>query len=161
MSQRLIIVGAGGHAKVVAETAQLAGYSIVGFVDHNPDLQGHCLLGLPVLGDERALARDEYSDCFVVIAIGDNRDRENAARRLAKQGPQYATIVHPSAVLSSSAKLGIGSVVFAGAVVNSSATIGEHCILNTQACVEHDCVIDSFVHVSPGACLAGGCRIGR
>lgn len=161
MSTRLLIVGAGGHAKVVAETAQLAGFEVVGFLDRSAETHDQSVLGLPVLGDERLLGSSEYAECAVVVAVGDNAAREAAVARLTAQGVEFALVVHPAATVSESARLGAGTVVFAGAVVNSSAAIGAHCIINTLACIEHDTVLGDFAHVSPGANLGGGCRAGR
>ncbi|HDS29308.1 MAG TPA: hypothetical protein ENN96_02380, partial [Candidatus Acetothermia bacterium] len=123
MSQRLLIVGAGGHAKVVAEAALLAGFEVVGFLDQAKDMMGRIILDLPVLGDESLLARQELRDCLAVVAVGDNAAREAAVARLSSHGVEFAIVVHPAATVSESADLGDGTVVFAGAVVNSSASI--------------------------------------
>lgn len=160
MKQKLVIVGAGGHAKVVAEAAQLAGFEVVGFVDRSSELQGTSLAGIPVLGDEDLLLSGAHRDCKVVVAIGDNQDRQAAVTKLEAQGVHFVAVIHPSAVISTSASVGAGTVVLAGAVVNSSSIIGEHCIVNTLACVEHDTTVEDFAHVSPGVHLAGGCRVG-
>jgi len=161
MANRLVIFGAGGHAKVVADAARLIGFELIGFVDHEPRLQGTRVLGMPVVGDEHELKAFDHASCAVIVAVGDNAQREALVERLMSQDMSFATIIHPSAVISSPAALGDGTVVLAGAVVNSGAVVGCHCIVNTMASVDHDCVIDDFTHLSPGVHLAGGCRLGR
>ena len=160
MSQRLLILGAGGHAKVVAEAAQLSGYDVVGFIDQSLDLRDTVILGTHVLGDDHILESSDYDDCVLIVAIGDNALRSTIAARLLASERQFATVVHPTAVISPTAMLGEGTVVLAGAVVNSAAKIGSHCIVNTIASIDHDCFVGDFVHISPGAHLAGNCHIG-
>jgi len=161
MSQRLVIVGAGGHAKVVAEAAQVSGFEIVGFVDQSPDCWGTKILGIPVLGDENVFDSPSQDECVAVVAVGDNALRESIVERLSTRNVRFAKVVHPSAVISASAALGDGTVILAGAVVNSMAVVGNHCIVNTMASVDHDCVIGDFAHISPGVHLAGSCEIGQ
>lgn len=161
MKHPLVIVGAGGHAKVVAEAAQLSGFEILGFVDQSPDLWGTRILTFPVLGDENVFESLNRDGCVAVVAVGDNSLRESIVVRLTASNVRFARVAHPSAVISVSAQLGEGSVVLAGAVVNSMAVVGNHCIVNSMASIDHDCSVADFVHVSPGAHLAGGCNIGR
>ncbi len=161
MKRPLVIVGAGGHAKVVAEAAQLSGFEIVGFVDQSPGLWGTRILDIPVLGGESVLDSSDHGDCLAVVAVGDNELREQIVARLAARNVRFAQVIHPSAVISPSATLGDGTVVLAGAVVNSMAVVGNHCIVNTLTSIDHDCLLEDFVHVSPGAHLAGGCDVRR
>ena len=123
MKRPLLIVGAGGHAKVVAEAAKLAGYAIAGFIDESPDRWNTELLGIRVLGNEHVLDTPQLSDCVVIVAVGDNTARSSIVERMMARKRRFATIVHPSAVISPSAILGEGTVVLAGAVVNSMAKI--------------------------------------
>jgi len=160
MSKWLIIFGAGGHGRVVAEAAQLSGFDILAFVDQSLDLGGDRVLGIPVVNDENELESFD-EDCAAIVAVGDNAQRQAIVTRLLEQGVQFARIIHPSAVISPSATLGEGTVVLAGSVVNSMAVLGKHCIVNTMASIDHDCLIDDFAHLSPGVHLAGGCRVGR
>ncbi len=161
MNQRLLIFGAGGHAKVVAEAAQLSGYDVAGFVDQSPDLRNAVILGIPVLGDGSILESSNWADCDMIVAIGDNGLRATIANRLLAIGRRFVTVVHPASTISPSAILGEGTVVLAGAVINSSAVIGKHGIINTMASVDHDCTLADFVHISPGVHLAGDCHIGE
>lgn len=94
-----------------------------------------------------------------IIAVGNNRDR---AREVAeRKGTRFTYLIHPTASFSSSALIGMGTVVMAGAVVQARAIIGNHCIINTGATVDHDCNIEDFVHIAPGANLCGGVRVGE
>lgn len=161
MNQRLVIVGAGGHAKVVAEAAKLSGFEIVGFIEHSPDRWGTKILGIPVLGDESVFDSPDHNDCVTVVAVGDNMLRESIVTRLTAGNVKFAKVVHPSAVISPSATLGDGTVILAGVVINSMATVGDHCIVNTMASLDHDCSVEDFAHLSPGVHLAGNCEIGR
>lgn len=161
MKHPLVIIGAGGHAKVVAEAAQLSGFDVLGFIDQSADSLGKTLLGIPLLGDENALNSLPCGDWVAVIAVGDNASRASIAARLSERGVRFAQVIHPSSVISPSAQLGDGCVVLAGAVIGPLARVGAHCILNTMASIDHDCVLDDFVHISPGAHVAGECFVGQ
>jgi sugar O-acyltransferase (sialic acid O-acetyltransferase NeuD family) len=156
----IFVVGAGGHAKVVAEILQARGDAIHGFLDDNPDVWGATRVGLPVLGSLDSLA--ERDPAGIIIGVGSNQSRNELAERLERSFPGLlVNAVHPSAVVSPSAALGRGVVVAAGAVINADTVIGDHVIINTGATVDHDCVVESFAHVAPGANVAGGVRIGE
>lgn len=157
---RLAILGASGHGKVVADAAELVGWQeVVFFDDAWPGLKQNG--SWAVVGDTRVLLDDLASFDGVVIAIGNNRIRLAKQQELLAAGASFVSIVHPSAVVSSHASLGNGSVVFAHAVVNACAMVGEGCIVNTGAVIEHDCVIGDFAHISPNAVLAGGVKLGK
>lgn len=143
------VVGAGGHAKVVVATLQAAGFEVEAAWDDDPARVGGNLLGVAIRGPVAAVP----AGAPVVIAVGSNEARKRIAGQLA--GRSFVSVVHPAAVVHSSAILGQGTVVFAGAVVQPDARLGEHVIVNTGACVDHDCILESFVHVAPGVRLAG------
>jgi sugar O-acyltransferase (sialic acid O-acetyltransferase NeuD family) len=151
----VIVVGAGGHGKVVVATLQAAGHRVAEVWDDDPKRWREALLGVPVYGpiaerSERARGR------AAVLALGDNRTRRRLATELSLD---WICVVHPTAVVHSSVSLGAGTVVFAGAVIQPDATLGRHVILNTSATVDHDCRIGDFVHLGPGAHLAGDVRV--
>lgn len=157
----LLVVGSGGHAKVVIDAAQASGrYDVVGVLAEQPEALGGDVLGVPVVRGSEALDRPEYRTCAVVVAIGDNEARERVAKQLEEAGRVFATIIHPSAQLAADVVFGEGTVIFAGAVANPGTRIGRHVIVNTCASVDHDGRIEDFAHISPGAALAGGVRIG-
>lgn len=145
----MYIYGAGGHAKVVLDILRATGRTVAGFIDDDDALTR--LLGLPV--------RHTAKGCTpIIIGIGDNATRARLAARLTCT---FATAVHPSAVLSPSARIGDGTVVMAGAVLNAEAAVGRHCIVNTGASVDHECRLSDFVHLSPHATLCGRVCVGQ
>lgn len=159
MTTGVVIIGGGGHAKVVIESLRAAGRTIVAVIDADPTPRD--VLGVPVVGDDSVLPRlrrEGLTRAFV--AIGDNRLRFKLAERLRAQGFELANAIHPAAVLSSSARLGQGVAVMAGAVINAETDVGDLSIINTGAVVDHDCRLGAACHLGPASALAGGVRIG-
>lgn len=158
--KRLAILGASGHGRVVADTAELCGWeSIIFYDDAYPGLalNGNWV----VAGTSEDLMQHLATFDAVLVAIGHNRARLSKLEELLSRGASVATLVHPTATISRYASVGKGSVVFGGVVVNAYAQIGMGCILNTLCSVDHDSVLARAVHVSPGAHLAGGVRVGE
>lgn len=155
----LLIIGAGGHAKVVIDVARAAGFEPTAALD--PGAIGDHCNGVKVIGGDN-LAPELFvgGARAAVIAIGDNRLRCRIAERLHEIGFTFPALVHPSAVLSRSAKIGIGTIVMPNAVVNADASLGDFVIVNTAAVVEHDCVLGRGAHVAPGTSLGGGVVVG-
>lgn len=137
------ILGAGGHGKVVYE-ASLSKYNSVIFFDDN--MEGRRIKDVPL-------------GCDCICAIGDNKIREKIVDKTRDRN--WVTVIHPKAIISETASLGIGCFVGAGAVVQSCTKIGDHTIINTNAVVEHDCVIGNFCHIAPNATLCGSVMIGN
>lgn len=152
---KLIIIGASGHGKVVADIALKNGYEDIAFLDDNPD-EKECV-GFPVIG--KVSDYTKYKDCDFVVAIGNSKTREQIQSSL--EGVHIVTLIHPSAVISRRVKIGEGTVIAAGAVVNSDTTIGKGCIINTCASVDHDNTIGDYVHVAVSAHLCGTVHIGN
>jgi acetyltransferase EpsM len=155
---RILIVGAGGHAHVVADAiGRLArageDVSIVGLLDDARGLHGTAVLGWPVLGAVEEIGHIAHDAC--VLAVGDNRVRRELFARLAGRGERFATVVHPTAVIGTGVEIGAGTFVAAQAVLNPEARVGENVIVNTAAVVEHHCVVGAHAHVAPGARLGG------
>ena len=150
--KRLVVIGASGHGKVVADIAIKSGYEDILFLDDNEKIK-ECA-GFPVVGKVKEA---EYISDDKFVAIGNARIREQIQKRLNG----IVTLVHPDATISRRVTLGVGTVVMAGAVINSDAAIGDGCIINTGASVDHDCVIGNYVHVAVGAHVAGTCTIGE
>ena len=151
---RLIIVGAGGHGKVIADIALRNGYRDINFVDDNE--VGACM-GFPIIGTSGNLEEMSDGKTDFVIAVGNNSIRRKLAESHAVN---WITLIHPSAQVSVKVEIGSGSVVMAGAVINADAVIGRHCIVNTGAVVEHDNVLEDYVHISPNAVLGGTVHVG-
>lgn len=151
MNKDLLILGAGGHAKVVIEAARICGFNPIAVFDDNDSLIGKSILGVPVKGKITELPDDTSGNAF--IAIGNTIIRKRIAQRLVNLS--WPALIHSAAFVSSSAKIGEGSIVCAGAIVQSSAVIGRQVIINTGAKIDHDCEIGDFAHVCPGCNLAG------
>jgi acetyltransferase EpsM len=163
MPSKLLIWGASGHARVVADIIRVAGaYEIAGFVDdQHPENAGHSFEGSTIVGGRDSLAAQrERGIAHLIVAFGHCAGRLEAARFAVSQGFTLATAIHPSAVIASSARIGAGTVIVANAVVNPHATIGENVIINTSASVDHDCVIEDGVHIAPGVRASGRVRVG-
>lgn len=151
----LIIIGGGGHAKVIIDIAKQNGCNIVGFLDD--DIKVSELLGYKRLGS--------ISDCVnygsevsFFIAIGNNKIRKEI---FSKYSLNYATLIHPSAIIGPSVSIGEGTVVMAGVVINASAKIGKQSIVNTACVVEHDVVIGDFTMLAPHSTVCGFTQIGN
>lgn len=158
MTGRLAILGAGGHARVVADAAEAAGWTVPGLFDREAPPGDH---PWPVLGDAEALFSRAAEFDGVVVALGDNALRLDWTLKLAARGLPLATVIHPTAWVSPRAELGGGTVVLAQAGIGTGARLGRAVIVNTGASVDHDCALGDGVHVSPGARLAGGVTVGE
>ena len=159
--KRLLIVGAGGHGRSVAEAVLAAGkYELVGFVDDAaPSLQ--CVWDLPVFGASADLTSyGQYADA-AIVAIGNNRLREELQQRLHAAGFELATVIHPKAVVSPRAVIGAGSAIMAGAIVGTEAHLGAGVIVNCGAVVDHQCRVEDFGHLGVNAGMAGCAVLGR
>jgi sugar O-acyltransferase (sialic acid O-acetyltransferase NeuD family) len=164
MSERIVILGAGGHGRVVLETARAAGLDVVGVLDARADQLGPEVLGVPVLGgDDRLERATEEGATHYLLGVGHLGDASIRRRLVAAAqaaGLQPAVAVHPTAYVSPSAKLAPGTVVLPHAVVHTQARLGEHVIVNTAAIVEHDAQLEAHVHIATAAALAGDVRVG-
>ena len=154
-TRRFIVVGAGGHAKVVISSITAGGDSVIGVLDDDPTQLGRTVLGMKVIGAVDAALVP--ADAVVVLAIGSNRARQTIAQRLKVR---YASVVHPSAVVHPSVTIGEGTVVFAGAVIQPDTVVGAHTIVNTSASIDHDNRIGAFAHIAPGTHLSGTVTVG-
>lgn len=152
------LFGASGHGKVVKEILNANGVEVEAFVDDNKDVD-ECA-GRPVLHDATALTP-------MIVSIGVNRIRRTVVERLranamaSHQPLAFVTAIHPSAIVSPTARIGEGTVVMAGAIINADVKIGKHCIVNTGVSIDHDCVIEDFCHIAPGAHISGGTHVGE
>ncbi|MCE9649657.1 MAG: NeuD/PglB/VioB family sugar acetyltransferase [Parvibaculum sp.] len=152
----LYIIGGGGHAKVAIAAAEAAGLGIAAIYDDNQEKRGTDLIGYRIGGAIPPADWWRSADGGALIAIGDNRARQ----RIAAQCPaRWQALIHPSAWVHASAKIGPGALICAGAIVQPDAVIGAHAIVNTGAVVEHDCIAGDFVHLGPASCLAGGASV--
>jgi UDP-N-acetylbacillosamine N-acetyltransferase len=151
----LIIHGAGGHGLVVAEAAEAAGFTLAGFIDDA--MTGGFLGEIPII-DPGLM---DSAGASIIVAIGDAQTRRRILESHVSAGRETVSIVHPSAVVSPSAKLGKAVFVGPNAVVNVEAQLGDGVIVNSRAIVEHHCVVGAFAHIAPGSALGGGVRVGE
>ena len=158
MDNELVVYGAGGHGKVVAEILTISGQSVNGFIDDNPSLTGTSVVGIPVFAAIDWLQL--HSGASVALGIGDNRTRERSAVFVKRYGCKLAIAVHPAAAVARSAKIAGGTAIMPSAVLNPDCEIGEGAIINSGAIVEHDVRVDRYAHLSPNCAIAGGAQIG-
>jgi sugar O-acyltransferase (sialic acid O-acetyltransferase NeuD family) len=156
----LLLLGAGGHGRVVADMAEASGWESVEFLDDRwPEMSNN--LAWPVVGKMADLSRFLDHEIAALATVGDNRFRLGCHRKLTRRDVVVPSIVHPSAIVSSHTHIGAGTVIMPNAVVNAGAVVGESVIINTGATIDHDCRIADGVHISPGAHLAGGVWVGE
>lgn len=152
---RIIIIGCGGHGKVIADIAVKNGYKDISFIDDNT--KGECI-GFPVIGTINDIESFCDGRTDFIIGIGNNYTRKFIAE---KYDINWTTLIHPSAQIAINVSIGNGTVVMAGAVINTCASIGNHCIINTGAVVEHDNIINDYVHISSGVKISGTVVVGE
>lgn len=161
MSKRVIVIGAGGHGRSVAEAILLLGRDeLVGFVDDGADANAK-VWTYPILGRTDSLHAIRALADAVVVAIGNNAVRERLHAQVRGAGFELLTVIHPTAFVSPTAILGAGCAVMAGAVVGTEAELGEGAIVNCGATVDHHCRVEAFGHLGVNACMAGGSVLGH
>ncbi|MGM4906786.1 acetyltransferase [Tardiphaga sp. 866_E4_N2_1] len=159
----VIILGAGGHARVLIDALQMTGCRIVGIIDPAFAVGSSGPAGLPILGGNEALDGYSPNDVELVNGIGSIGSlalRDTVYRRGKEAGFRFAQVVHRSAVIGGATDIGEGVQIMAGCVIQYGSSIGANSIINTRASVDHDCQIGQSVHVAPGVTLSGGVRIG-
>lgn len=154
----LAILGASGHGKVVAEVAELLGYQVSFFDDAYPNKKSVGNWSIIGASDDLFATLAQYTG--VAVAIGNNAIRQQKIDLLLKAKAKLPVLIHPTATVSSYAKIECGTVVFAGAVINPDAVIKKGCIINTNSVIEHDCGVGEYSHISPSVALAGGTLVG-
>ncbi|PIC63996.1 acetyltransferase [Sporosarcina sp. P13] len=159
MKNKLLIIGASGHGKVVADIAlEMNKWSSIEFLDDNKTIKN--VMGLDVIGSSKDMLNyiDEYE---IFVGIGDNAIRKRIYEKLKSAGATIPILIHPNAVIGSEVSIESGTVVMAGVVINCCTQIGQACIINTGSTVDHDNSIGDYVHMSPGARLAGTVKVGQ
>ncbi|GIN69624.1 acetyltransferase [Bacillus sp. J14TS2] len=158
MKERLLIIGASGHGKVVSDIAmKMNKWQSIAFLDDDEKIKSS--MGLKVIGTSQNVSKyiDEYE---IFVGIGNNCIRQKIYNLLEEEGATIPTLIHPDAVVAQQVVVGEGTVIMPGAIINSCTKIGKGCILNTGSSIDHDnCVMD-FVHISPGVHLAGNVNVG-
>lgn len=158
---RLLIVGAGGHGRSVAEAVLMADhFRLVGFADDGAFARAEAVWDLPVLGPATAFENYTGQATHAVVAIGNNALRQKLFAQLQAAGFALVSVIHPRAMVSPRAKLGAGVAVMAGAIVGTEAVLGEGAIVNCGAVVDHHAQVHAFGHLGVNACMAGGSVLG-
>lgn len=155
MHKKVVIIGASGHAKVIADIVQKSGDEVVGFLDDA--IIKEPVLGYKVLGTVKDYI-NYVNDAEFIIGIGNNQIRKRIASELKCK---WYTAIHPTVTIGPDVTVDEGSCLMAGTVVNCSSHIGKHTIINTCSAVEHDCQIGDFCHLSPNSTLCGLCKLGE
>lgn len=161
--KNIIIFGAGGHAKVIADIIEKQKvYKLIGFLDDNVT-SGTKVYGYEVLGGKEYIAENADILFGGIIALGDNWIRKTVTEVIKELNGNFnfVTAIHPSASIGRGVSIGDGSVVMAGSIINSDAIIGNNCIINTKSSVGHDSVISDYATVAPNATIAGEVKIGE
>lgn len=160
---KLVIWGASGHAKVIADILKLRDeFQIVGFLDDvNIDHKGKSFLGFPILGGREKL--DELVSTgveYLILGFGECHSRLELAGLVRSKGLRFTSAIHPRSIIARDVSIGEGSVIVAGAVVNPGSRLGEQVIINTCASVGHDCTIHIAAHIAPGVRIGGCSTVG-
>jgi len=161
---KVIILGGGGHAQVIADALLRMGersekIDVVGYLDDDSNLKERVQWGGSILGRIDELNGIEHD--AVVVGIGNNSTRMKVFNRLQAQGIRFITVIHPSAVIANDVAIGQGTVVLAGTVVNTGSLIGSNVIINTGATVDHHANIGAHAHIAPGVHLGGTVTVGE
>lgn len=159
MKDKLIIIGASVHGKVVADIAiKMNKWESIAFLDDDQSIKTS--MGLEIIGKTAdAFTYKDEADFFV--AIGNNAVREKVQEKLSDEGLNVVSLIHPSAFIGMDVEMGIGTAVMAGVVINSSTSIGKGCIINTSSSLDHDNLLEDYVHISPGVNIAGTVKVGK
>lgn len=162
MKLPVLILGAGGHSKVLIHSLRCVGAEIHGILDRDPAKKGFEILGAKVLGDEEFLGRWDPKSVELVNgvgSIGGSNARKLIFQKMKAKGFSFVTVVDPGAIVATDVQLGEGAQVMAGAVIQPGTRIGANSIINTRSAVDHDCEIGSHAHIAPGCTLSGGVRV--
>ncbi len=160
----VIIIGAGGHAKVLIDALRLQSVVILGIVDADPEKKGQELMGVKVIGNDEEVMK--YSPQQVRLVNGIGTVRVSPLRRqifelFKKKGYEFENVIHPASIIAGDVEMLEGVQIMAGAIVQTGSRIGVNTIINTRASVDHDCQLGNHTHISPGALLSGGVVVGE
>lgn len=160
----MIILGAGGHAKVLINALRLQSIELLGMTDADIEKKGQLLFGVPVMGDDEDVMKYPAETIRLVNGVGSVRvssRRRQLFEHFKSKGYQFASVVHPSAIIAAGVVCCEGVQIMAGAILQPGCHIGANVLINTGCIVEHDCHIGNHVHLSPGVTLSGGVRVGE
>jgi len=160
----IIVIGAGGHAKVVIDTLLSLSKEIIGMTDPSAELNNRYIFNVPVIGTEDVICKYATDEIQLVIGFGSVRStspRKKTYLYYKKLGYSFADVIHPSVIIASEVQLGEGIQLMAGSIIQPCCKIGNNTIINTGATIDHDCYIGDHVHIAPGVTLSGSVIIGE
>lgn len=161
--KRIVVIGGGGHAKVLISTLKELQHEIIGILEKNDERVGDSILGVRIIGTDKTLGDFLPDDVMLVNGVGsiaDTLKRTEIYHRFKKMRFSFMQVIHPKAFIASDVDIGEGAQIMAGAMVQSGTKIGKNTIINTGAIIEHDCLIEDHVHIAPGTVLSGGVKVG-
>lgn len=159
MKNKLLIIGASGHGKVIVDIAlKMNKWQVVAFLDDDENIKS--TMNIDVIGKSSDTFK-YIQDYDIFVGIGNNSTRERIQENLEKLGASIPVLIHPDAIVGEQVEIGAGTVIMAGVIINCCTKIGKGCIVNTGATIDHDNIIEDYVHISPGVNLAGAVRVGK
>ncbi|MEI6286858.1 MAG: acetyltransferase [Bacillota bacterium] len=162
--KKLIIIGSGGHAKVLLSTMLISGMEIIGITEQDPLLFDETIMDVRVVGNDSKIFEFLAEDIMLVNGIGSTKAvtrRKDIFEELSAKNYKFASVIHLSAVIAPAVVLGEGVQIMAGSVIQTDSVIGSNVIINTKVSVDHDCVICKHVHLAPGVTLSGNVYVGE
>jgi UDP-perosamine 4-acetyltransferase len=163
LKRPVIILGAGGHGRVILDLLQKLNYEVRGFSDPDQTLWGKTIDGVPVIGGDDEILNLDTDVIHLALGVGgtgDNSFRKKLFTFFSERHYTFPSFVHPSAIIASNVILGKGSIAMAGSVIQTGCRIGDNVIINTGALVDHNCIIGDHVHIAPGAVISGNVSVG-
>lgn len=163
MIRPVIVIGGGGHAKVLINILLIRGNEVLGYSDVDTNQKATNLLGIPMIGDDNVVLEHKPESVELVNALGSvglPTKRKDIFDKFKDKGFTFASVIHPSAVIASDVEICEGAQVMAGAIIQPGSRIGLNTIVNTKTSVDHDCIIGDHVHLAPGTTISGGVTIG-
>jgi sugar O-acyltransferase (sialic acid O-acetyltransferase NeuD family) len=160
----VIILGAGGHTKVLIDALRLQSVEILGIVDADPSKKWQELMGVAVIGSDEDVMKYSPQSVRLVNGLGSIRIsklRRQIFEHFKSKGYQFENVIHPSSIIAADVELSEGVQIMAGVIIQTGSTVGANTIINTRASVDHDCQIGSHIHISPGSVLSGGVVVGE
>lgn len=160
----IIVIGAGGHAKVLISSLKALQHEIVGITEANRKKLGGYISGIPIIGNDEAILQHKPDSIGLVNgkgSVSSTLKRKDIYEKFRNDGYSFVSVFHPTATILDDVHLGAGFQIMAGAIVQTGCEIGDNVIINTGVIIDHDCIIGNHVHVGPGAVLSGGVQIGE
>lgn len=164
MKLPVIILGGGGHAKVLIDTLKIQSIEVIGITDPDPEVANTSVMDIPVMGDDEVIFKYAPEHILLVNGLGTTRAtsfRRQLFLKFKNYGYHFANVIHPSALISSHVTLGEGVQIMPGVIIQAGSCIGDNTIVNTKVSVDHDCRIGPHVHLAPGVTISGGVQVGE